>query len=69
MTFMLHGCGVNSVARTLPDVPYAESLVVSYKQPRFVAGGTNRGAGPSEFFLKMTAVEERSNWNRRLLSF
>ena len=31
VTFVLHGCGVNSVARTLPDVLYAESLVVSYK--------------------------------------
>jgi hypothetical protein len=69
VTFVLHGCGVHSVARMLPDLPYAESLVVSYKQPRLVAGGANRGAWPNEFFLKMTAVEERSNWKRRLLSF
>jgi hypothetical protein len=60
---------VHSVARMLPDLPYAKSLVVSYKQPWLVAGGANRGARPNEFFLKMTAVEERSNWNRRLLSF
>ena len=32
---------------------YAESLVVSYKQPRFEAGGhtvANRGARPNELF-------------------
>jgi hypothetical protein len=35
-----------------------------------VAGGANRGAGPDEFFLKMsTAVEGPSNRNRRWLSF
>jgi hypothetical protein len=67
VTFVLHGCAVHSVARMLPDVP--ESFVVSYKQPRFVASGANRGARPNEFFLKMTAVEEQSNWNPRLLSF
>jgi hypothetical protein len=27
----------------------------------------NRGARPNELFLKMTAVEERSKWNRSLL--
>ena len=49
---------------------YAESLVVSYRQPRFEAGRhtvANRGARPNELFLKMTAVEERSKWNRSLL--
>jgi hypothetical protein len=42
---------------------YAESLIVSYKQPRFEAGGhtiANRGARPNGLFLKMTAVEVES---------
>jgi hypothetical protein len=43
-------------------LPYAESLVVSYEQPRFEAGGIRSQTetrGRMSFFLKMTAVEER----------
>ena len=53
MTFVLPGCGCKFGRADVTRIPYAESLVVSYKQPRFEAGGptvANRGAQPKEFF-------------------